>query len=188
MSVVVGVKKNDSIVLATDSFRHLGSSRFAPEIVNTSKVSRIANTLFGVAGWSVYHYILRDYAKRQKFSQFANEHDVYQFFQGLWDELQQGRFGFVNHQCNSESSPFVDLDSSFLIATDAGIYTVTADLCVLSCERYWAIGVGSDFAFGAMYYLYDREDSADRIAEMGVRAAIQFCTHCGGESIIHRLR
>ena len=48
-------------------------------------------------------------------------------------------------------------------------------------EQYYAIGSGAEYALGALYNLYEWEQSAEIIARGAVETAIAFDVYCGGE-------
>jgi ATP-dependent protease HslVU (ClpYQ) peptidase subunit len=48
---------------------------------------------------------------------------------------------------------------------------------VFPYSKFWAIGSGRDFAIGAMYAQYDKLDSAEEIARVGVEAGCEFDTN-----------
>lgn len=40
--------------------------------------------------------------------------------------------------------------------------------------RFWSIGSGSEIALGAMHVAYDLDLSAQEVAELGLKAAVEF--------------
>ena len=83
--------------------------------------------------------------------------------------------------CIRDRSPFGNLDATFVIAGETGIFYVASDLGVTRFDRYFAIGSGADFAMGALHQLIDQDLDADTIATRAVETAIAFNIYCGGE-------
>jgi len=181
MSVVVAVRKNDSIVMAADSLTCFSEDEQLPQDNSRSaKIIRVGHSILGGAGWGIYDDILGDFLADRDPPAFDSERSIFQFFLELWKALHD-KYTFVNDQASSKDSPFGDLDSSFLIANRSGLYRVCSDLCVSRFQRYYAVGSGSEYAMGAMHALFDDTLDAAQIAERSVRSAIAFNVYCGGE-------
>lgn len=181
MSIVVAVKKNNSIVMAADTLTCFGDDEKVPgENCKSAKFMRVGDSLFGGSGWGIYDDILNHYLSDLEPPAFSNEHEVFSFFLDLWKSLHE-RYPFVNDQAGSKDSPFGDLDSSFMIANPHGIFRVASDMSVTRFQQYQAIGSGSPYAMGAMHACYQTAPSAKQIAEEGVKAAIAFNVFCAGD-------
>ena len=188
MSIVVAVKKNGRTALASDRGEYFGSLKQFGDNVCCTKIQRIGSSLLGQTGWGVYDCILEEFLGGKRPPSLKDRASIYRFFLKLWEALREGRYGFVNDQCDDDDTPFANLDASFIVANKHGIFRVGSNLGVVECKKYWAIGSGSDFAFGALHCLYDRRIDHRRIAEEAVRAAIHFDTHCGGEVELAEVR
>jgi len=181
MSIIVAVNKNDHIVMATDTLTCYGDSHRLPAANSrTSKARRIGAAIVGSAGWAVYDRILDDYLRDRPAPNLGSEAAIYSFFLELWKALRE-RYTLVNDQAQSKDSPFGDLDSSFLIASQGGIFKVSPDLDVGRFQQYYAIGSGADYALGAMHTSYATHDSAEEVARVGVAAACAFDVYCDGQ-------
>ena len=55
-----------------------------------------------------------------------------------------------------------------------GIYGIYSLREVDEYTRFWAVGSGAEYALGAMYSVYDSLNSAEEIAQVGVRAGTTF--------------
>ena len=53
-------------------------------------------------------------------------------------------------------------------------------MCVTEFFKFYAIGVGRDYAIGAMHVLYEQNKSAEEIAQLALEAAISNNVYCGG--------
>ncbi len=181
MSIVVAVKKNDRLVMAADTLTCFGESEQTPASnCRTEKIYRFGESIFGATGWAVYDDILRDYVNRKGSPDLGGRDAIYRFFIDLWKELHE-HYAFVNDQAQNKDAPFGDLDTSFLIANQSGLFKVSSDLCVTAFEQYYAIGSGAEYALGALYTCYDASDDAAEIARRAVLTACQFDVHCGGD-------
>ena len=180
MSIVVAVRKENSLVMASDSQISFGSSRIPYENLNPEKISILGGALFSSAGWGLYDDIIADYAAANPELRLEDERSIFHFFIGLWKALHD-RYTFVNDQCDEKESPFGDLDASFLIANGNGMFHVGGDISVTRFEQYYAIGSGSDYALGALHALYEQDLTATQIAQGAVATAIAFDTKCGGD-------
>jgi ATP-dependent protease HslVU (ClpYQ) peptidase subunit len=181
MSIIVAVRKHDQIVMAADTLTCFGDAQRIPASnATTPKLQRLGDALVGASGWGVYDRILDAHLAERPVPDLGSERAIFAFFLDLWRALHD-RFNFVNDQAQSKDSPFGDLDSSFLVASRAGMFKVSSDLDVSRFERYYAIGSGAEYALGAMHACYDDLPTAEDIARRGVEAAIAFDVYCDGE-------
>ena len=180
MSVIVAIRKENRIVMAADTLTSFGDSEHMPqENARTSKVGRIGDSLIGGAGWAVYDDILNDFLATRPTPDLTSARKIFSFFLDFWRALHE-HYTFVNDQAANNSSPFGDLDSTFLIANAGGIFTVASDLGVTPLNRYYAIGSGGEYAIGVLYTLYNRTDDIESVATDAVQAAIAMNLQCGG--------
>jgi len=61
-----------------------------------------------------------------------------------------------------------------LIANPFGIFGVHSLREVTEYNKFWAIGSGAEYAIGAMFAIYDKAETAEEIAQMGVAAGAEF--------------
>ncbi len=177
MSIAVVVKKDNKIVIGADTLQCFDSNMTGEDNLDESKLRRIGNAM--VAGWGLYDNILDDYLKEKKSVRLSTKQQVFLFFKRLWPVLHE-KYSFVKDQCDDNSSPFGELDSSFLIATKKRIFFVSSNMCVTEFRKFYAIGAGRDYAIGAMHVLYDQEKSAEEIARLAIESAISNNVYCGG--------
>ena len=85
----------------------------------------------------------------------------------------------MKDQADDTDSPFGSLDSTFLVVSRTGIFSVSSDLSVLRYGRYFAIGSGAPFALGAVHALYETDLDAPSIAAAAAGAAIDHDVYCG---------
>jgi ATP-dependent HslUV protease, peptidase subunit HslV len=187
MSIAVAVRTAEEIVLATDSKRTFGGGAVPAENLRDIKMRKVGNAYIATTGWGVYTNILDDYLSRSRQPNLHDSASIFSFFRNFWKALHQ-RYAFVNDQCSETDSPFGDLDASFLVASDSGIFYVACDMSVTEFDQYYAVGSGAGYALGAMHALYGGRQSAEVIARRAVTAASALDIYCGGEVNLVNLR
>ena len=179
MSIVVVVRKDKRIAMAADTMSACGSHRDAPDNVETRKIRRLGSAVMGTTGWALMDNVLEDMLAAKRPPRLNSKGAIFKFYLKLWRELHE-RYTLVNDQSEDKSTPYGDIDGQFLVAHRNGIYAVASNLTVCELKKYYAIGGGSDYAFGALYNLYDSELDAREVAIQAVRTAINFDLYCGG--------
>jgi ATP-dependent HslUV protease, peptidase subunit HslV len=187
MSIAVAVRTADEIVLATDSKRTFGGGAVPAENLRDNKLRRIGNAYIATTGWGVYSNILDDYIGRNRRVALNDSASIFTFFRNFWKALHQ-RYAFVNDQCSETDSPFGDLDASFLVAAQSGIFYVACDMSVTEFDQYYAVGSGAAYALGAMHALYGPRSPAETVARRAVAAASSLDIYCGGEVNLVKLK
>ncbi len=186
MSIVLAVKKNDKIVIAADSQTSFGSQMLLENHVG-SKIIRTPSGIFiGFAGWGIYNSLLRVHLERNEIIA-DNELQVFEFFIKFWKSLREN-FHLINDRSSSDTSPFAELDSTFLVVTRENIFYIADDISVCEFSKYYAIGSGCEVALGALSILYEREESVEVIATSAVNTAIGLDNGCGGDVYLDTIK
>jgi len=187
MSIVVAVKKNDEIVLVSDTQNNFGTLVLTSDNHLVSKVRKVGDAYIASTGWGLYDNIMEDVlSKHEKEVSLDSKNSIFNFFQNLWRDLHDN-YSFVNDQCQEDDSPFGDLDASFLIINKSGIFNVASDTSVAQFKKYYAIGAGCDFSLGAIHALYDTGLNAEQIGRKAVEAATALNMHCGGRLEVNKI-
>lgn len=180
MSIVVAVKKDGLISVASDTQASFGETTVPIKNHKAHKIRRFNTSIIGKCGWALYENILDDYLDKKN-PPLTDQKQIFKFFREFWKDLHL-RYAFVNDQCDDdERSPFGDLDASFIIAHDGGIFNISANMNITEFKEYYAIGSGADFALGALYSLYDSDLNAAELAKKAVQTAMAFDLFCGGD-------
>jgi ATP-dependent protease HslVU (ClpYQ) peptidase subunit len=185
MSIIVAVEKSDEICVATDTVAFDGTHLQAPDlVVNSSKARRVGQSIVGCVGYAIYENILDHiFGSMTALPDFCDSNAVFDFFLKFMDKLCK-QYHFLGEQVSADEdeggSPFVKLESRFLIANRHGIFVVDSDLTVVQYRKFWAIGSGCCFALGALHSIYDSDMSASEIAMCAAEAAIRFDESCRG--------
>jgi ATP-dependent protease HslVU (ClpYQ) peptidase subunit len=130
---------------------------------------------------------LEDYLSKGRKPALHDSASIFLFFRNFWKALHQ-RYAFVNDQCSESDSPFGDLDASFLVAADSGIFYVACDMSVTEFDQYYAVGSGAGYALGAMHALYGGKHDAEFVARRAVAAASALDIYCGGDVNLVKFR
>ena len=178
MTVAVAVRKNGRTVLAADSLVNFGGQRFPPENCKFHKIHRLGDSLVVWAGWSLYAEMLNAHLEQHPPPPLCCESDVFAFFIKFWHAIRSD-YTFMQPNSNNDH-PFADLESTFLLASRAGIFRVQSDLDVTEFTQYSAVGTGAKYALGAMRVLYEQLDDTAEIARRAVQVGIDSDVYCGG--------
>ncbi len=179
MTVAVAVRKKNKTILAADSLVHFGGQRFPAKDTRSQKIHRIGDSLIAWAGWSLYAEMLTAHlATVENLPRLRSEADVFSFFVSFWRAMQ-ANYTYVQSS-PQEGRPFANLESTFLLANESGIYRVAGDMDVTQFHQYSAIGSGSHYALGALRVLYDQPIDAEEIGRRAVQVGIDFDVYCGG--------
>ena len=180
MSIIVAVTKGKQTVVACDTVCFCGGQRESPDNVIQCKVRRIGSSLIGSSGWMLYDNLFDHYLRGRRAPGFRDEQSVFDFFVKFWKALRED-YTLVNDQPGKDpEGPFGDLDASFLIANRHGVFGVDSNLTVLRFKKYYAIGSGSSYAFGALDVLYELQNDPAEIAARAIQTAVHFDEGCGG--------
>jgi ATP-dependent HslUV protease, peptidase subunit HslV len=179
MSIAVAVKSQDRIVIACDTKRTFGSGEVPESNLTDVKIRKVGPAYLAITGWGLYSNILDDYLRTRRNIRLADQASIFSFFRVFWKDLHE-RYSLVSDQRHDDESPFGDLDASFLIANQNGIFSVACDMSVTHFEQYYAIGSGAPYGLGAMHALYRENADPLAMARKGVEAAIALDLYCGG--------
>lgn len=187
MTVAVAVRKADRLVLAADTLMNFGGERYPRENCRVEKIYRVGSSALAWAGWSLYAEMLDAYLLRHAPPSLRSETEVFSFFIQFW-RLMRDDYTFVRQHTPEDRHPFVDLDSTFLIASHHGIFKVSRDMNITTFQQYCAIGSGAAYALGGLRILYEQEPDAAVIARKAVQVGIDFDVHCGGSVDVLEVR
>jgi ATP-dependent protease HslVU (ClpYQ) peptidase subunit len=187
MTVAVAVRKADRLFLAADTLMNFGGERYPRDNCRVDKIYRVGSSALAWAGWSLYAEMLDAYFLRHAPPSLRSETEVFSFFIQFW-RLMRDDYTFVRQHTPEDRHPFVDLDSTFLIASHAGIFKVSRDMNITTFQQYCAIGSGAAYALGALRILYEQEPDAAVIARRAVQVGIDFDVHCGGSVDVIEVR
>lgn len=179
MSIVVAVKRNGQISIATDTLTTLGRLKITSDYVEEhNKIIEVGASFVGIVGWSATAQILEHivHSKRVKLD-LSSRFSIFETFLSLHRKLEG--YYLVNSQ-EDEGEPVQSSQINALVINNNGIFEVTSHREVSEYKKFWAIGAGSPLALGAMHALYENKNlTAKDIAIAGVNAAVEFDDSCG---------
>lgn len=172
MTTCVVVKKGNQVAIAADSLVTFGDTRLSHAYEANQKIFRVGESYVTLAGTAAHFPVMRKLLTDMGDEcRLATRDEVFQTFSKVHQILKESYF--LNPK-EDEEDPYESSQLTALIANPHGIFGVYSLREVFSFERFWGIGSGKSFALGAMYAAYERAETARDVAEMGIRAGIEF--------------
>lgn len=173
MSTVVVVKKGGTVAIAADTLTSFGSLKLAAgHNAGAGKIVQVGESYLGIVGSAAHKHVVRHaFSALEVAPQLSSTAKIFDVFRTLHPRLKQEYF---LNPTDEGRDPYESSQMVVLIANRHGIFGVYSLREVFEHDRFWAVGSGSDYALGAMHAVYDSGVDARRIAETGVRAAIEF--------------
>lgn len=185
MTTIVVVRKGEQAVIAADCLTTFGTTRLAPAYDRSpEKITRHGDSYIGVAGSAAHQLVLENLLERSDMD-FRGKAAIYESFRKLHPLLKDEHF--LNPK-EEDDDPYESSQMTCMIANPWGIFAVYSMREVFEFDRFWSIGSGRDFALGAMYSLYAREDDVAAIARAGIEAGAEFDTGTAGPVTLHTVR
>ena len=177
MTTIVVVKKAGEIAIASDALVTFGDTRLSGAYEANEKIIQVGDSYIGIAGSTAHFAVIRKLLGSMEGLQLHSRDQVFETFLKAHALLKE-QF-FLNPK-EEDSDPYESSQITALIANPSGIYGVYTYREVFSFDRFWGIGSGRNFALGAMHSCYDRLKTARAVAEVGVRAGIEFDKNSSG--------
>lgn len=178
MSTIVVVKKAGKVCIAADSLTSFGDLRMGATYEKVyDKIQKFGDSYFGIVGSAAHALVMESILKEEALTEneididLSSRENIFESFRALHPVLKDKYF--LNSK-DEEDDPYEATHIDALIANEHGIFGVYSLREVSEFNRFWAIGSGSEFALGAMYAMYDRLESAQDIAKIGVEAGAEF--------------
>jgi len=178
MSTIVVVKKAGKVCIAADSLTSFGDLRMGATYEKVyDKIQKFGDSYFGIVGSAAHALVMESILKEEALTEneididLSSRENIFESFRALHPVLKDKYF--LNSK-DEEDDPYEATHIDALIANEHGIFGVYSLREVSEFNRFWAIGSGSEFALGAMFAMYDRLESAEEIAKIGVEAGAEF--------------
>lgn len=173
MSTIVVVKKAGKVCIAADSLTSFGDLSMGSDYdADSDKILQCENAYLGIVGSAAHHLVMQSIIQQPEIKMdFSTRLTIFESFRQLHPMLKEKYF--LNAK-DEDDDPYESTQIDALIASPHGIFGVHSLREVCEYKKFWAIGSGSEYALGAMFAVYDHYDSADKIAEAGVRAGAEF--------------
>lgn len=175
MSTIVVVKRDSAITMAADTRSVQGEQKTGAAHHPICKIIDVNGTLIGISGPSsaklaVVHY----FENNPEQARFGSVSEIFSTWLALHSALRSDYF--LNSGVDDDTS-YETSRMDVLVANETGAYVVTEHRSVDEVLRYHAIGMGDQYALGAMHALYENENlNEEQIARAAISAAAEFHT------------
>ncbi len=179
MSIVVVVKKDKEIVIASDSLTTRGSLLVSSKYRQNSEMFiKYKDSWIGCVNDNMSIQMLQHaLASGEEEFFFGSESEIYSSMLKLHKILKKS-YHLDPKRRQIQNQTVEPTNMVLLIANSSGIYRVCEDKSIDNLSKFWAIGRSTGFALGAMHHVYDNCD-AKTIAEIGLKSACEFDENCG---------
>jgi len=178
MSTIVVVKKAGKVCIAADSLTSFGDLRMGATYEKVyDKIQKFGDSFYGIVGSAAHALVMESVLKEDALKEneidvdLSSRENIFESFRALHPVLKDKYF--LNSK-DEDDDPYEATHIDALIANEQGIFGVYSLREVSEFNRFWAIGSGSEYALGAMFAMYDRLDSAEEIAKIGIEAGAEF--------------
>ncbi|MDP1834322.1 MAG: hypothetical protein Q8K75_00185 [Chlamydiales bacterium] len=174
MGIILAVKKNNSICMASDSMTISGGSRkqTAEHVVNFDKIIKWGTSYIGTTSHPAWPLVLKNYINKSKQKPSLKSDD--EIFEELLNLHQSLKDSYYLTAGDDDDDAFESSRFESLIINSHGIFKTYELRSVQQFIHFTAIGSGAPYALGALHALYDRLDSAEEIAKAALNVAIEF--------------
>lgn len=172
MTTCVVVKKDNQIAIAADTLVTFGDTRLSSSYEANNKIFKVGNSYITLAGSAAHFPVMRKLLTDMRDAcRLSSRDEVFETYSKVHQILKENYYLNTKEE---EDDPYESSQIVSLIANPHGIFGVYSYREVFSFDRFWGIGSGRNFALGAMYAVYDRAESARKVAEIGVQAGAEF--------------
>ncbi len=172
MSTIVVVKKNGNAVIAADTLTTCGNTKESAEyVVNHEKIIKYKENYIGISGSATLQIAVQDFLSKSKQNIIlGNTKDIFRFGLALHKSLKDEYFLLAD-----DEEDFETFRGDLLIINPNGIFGLSSYRYVQEYSKFYANGSGLEYSLGAMFAVYnDDKNSAEDIADIGVKAGVEF--------------
>jgi len=178
MSTVVVAKKAGKVCIAADSLTSFGDLKLNSHYdAAHDKILLHNENYIGIVGSAAHQLVLesvfasKKVVERKIIIDLSSRLAIFETFLALHPVLKEKYF--LNSK-DEEHDPYESTQIDALIANPFGIFGVHSLREVTEYNKFWAIGSGAEYALGAMFAVYDKAETAEEIAYIGVAAGAEF--------------
>ncbi len=177
MTVIAAAVKDGQVSIAADTQSNFGSLKCAAGYMQDySKIFKANGNIIAITGWTATTQILEYLADKEPKSFVLNSRwQILDFLLGFHERFKD-EFFFETRENNDQPVESNQLDG--LIINGEGIFSFASYREVHQHNKFWALGSGRRFAMGAMHALYEKDFTANEIAEAGIAAGAEFDDGC----------
>lgn len=174
MGIVLAVKKNGVICIASDSMTVVGSSTklTGNQVTNAEKIVEWGSSYVGITDHPVWPLVLKNYITHSKQKPALKSREE------IFDELLKmhqvlkDKYYLITEE--DEDDGFESSRFESLIFNAHGIFKTYALRSIQHFISFAAIGSGASYALGALHALYERLDTAEEIAKAVLDVVVDF--------------
>jgi len=173
--------------MAADTLTTFGSRKQAARYVAShEKIIRVGHSYIGLVGWSVTQTVLQSaFANGSELPEFRDERELFEFSRTLHRKLKDEYF--LNATAD-RGDPYESSHLMMFVMNRYGLFALYSLRTVEQCERFAAMGSGSDYALGAMHSAYELDLPVEDIARIGVEAGIEFDCSSSGPITLKKMK
>jgi ATP-dependent HslUV protease, peptidase subunit HslV len=172
MTTLVVVRKGNMAAIAADSLTTFGDTRLSDSFdANSDKMVRHGSTIIALCGSAAHQLVYENLFSTERELNFNSKAEIFETFRKLHGKLKDQHY--LNPKEEDEDA-YESTHITALIANTSGIYGIYSMREVFEFKKFWAAGSGREYALGAMSTVYDKLDSAEAIARVGIEAGCLF--------------
>lgn len=186
MSTLVMAERNGEACIGADTLTTYGSCKQKAKYFDGhEKIMRVDESYLGVVGWSASLCVLDSvFAGELALPEIRNERQLFQFSLLLHKKLKEDYF--LNEQNNA--SAWESTQMTLFLLNKHGLFGLFSNRTIERYRRFAAVGSGAEYALGAMYAAYERGDSCEEVARLGVEAGVEFDDASGAPITLKRMK
>jgi ATP-dependent HslUV protease, peptidase subunit HslV len=174
MGIVLAVKKNNSICIASDSMYVVGGSTklTGDQVVNSEKIVEWGSSYIGVTDHPVWPLVLKNYiAQSKQKPALKSKEEIFDELLKMHQVLKDKYYLVAE---DDEDDVFESSRFESLIVNSHGIFKTYELRSIQHFVNFAAIGTGASYALGALHALYERLDTAEEIVKEALNVAVEF--------------
>lgn len=186
MTTIAAVKKGKRLCIAADTLTLFGSRKevAGKHVYRDGKIIQIGSNYIGTSGHASWGLVLNHYFSKKKAPlEWQTAEQIFEIFNTLHKHLKE--YYFLDPSPSSYA-PLECSDFGILIINSHGIFEIDYTRVVRQYLYFSAIGIGEEYALGAIKAVYDMLEDPEEIAKIGVEAGAKFdrktelplITHC----------
>lgn len=188
MGIILAVKKNNSICIASDSMYVIGGSTkvSGDQVVNSEKIVEWGSSYIGTTDHPVWPLVLKNYiAQSKQKPALTTKEEIFDALLKMHQVLKD-KYYLVTE--NDEDDEFESSRFESLIVNSHGIFKTYALRSTQHFIHFAAIGSGSPYALGALHALYERLETAEEIAKAALNVVVEFDDSSGLPGTFHMVQ
>ena len=175
MSTITIVKKAGKVCIAADSLTTFGDLRLSSVYdADHDKIQVHKDSYIGIVGSAAHSLVMESILNDDDVEiDLSSRIAIFETFRKLHPVLKEKYF--LNAK-DEDDDPYESTQIDGLIINPNGMFGIHSLREVSEYTKFWSIGSGSEYALGAMFAAYDKCDTAEEIAQLGVKAGAEFNT------------